>query len=346
MLRAVSTSSSYGGGGSSGPIAITAAGSGLADGDSLFDYVKLLLKFEGANNSTTILDSSQNPKSVVVLNAAKISTTHVIAGSSSGYTNGGGDSFWIGSDADFSFSNVEFCIEGKFNTTSVANESTLFVRNNIQGGFNNGAFIVRINSVGSDGKLKLWAEGYNGGTPMLVTSSGGFNDGNDHHWALTKKFVSDTTYRWDLWVDGTSLANNSNAANIPDNLLHMPLIVGVDHSSGASLAAYQDDIRVTVGHYRYDHAGGSFTPASDLPDYAGKIVVTITDNTSGVSAFRAVAVDADTGREVGVATIASGTEITIECDALVPCFVTVSPRDVADYGDGTITASYGPVTPS
>ena len=51
------------------------------DGD--FTDVSLLLKGEGTNGSTTIVDSSPSPKSVAALNGAQISTAQSKFGSAS-----------------------------------------------------------------------------------------------------------------------------------------------------------------------------------------------------------------------------------------------------------------------
>jgi hypothetical protein len=76
----------------------------------------------------------------------------------------------------------------------------------------------------------------------------------------------------------------------------------------------------------------------------GTISGEITANTTGVSVFRVTAIKAATGELVGTTTTTSSS-FEINCTSADPCIVTISPRDVGDYGAFT-PVSYGPVTPS
>jgi hypothetical protein len=73
--------------------------------------VSLLLRGEGANNSTTITDSSYIAKTVTAFGNAKISTSAYKFGSASIAFDGSGDYLRIPYDADFNLSSTDFTIE-------------------------------------------------------------------------------------------------------------------------------------------------------------------------------------------------------------------------------------------
>jgi hypothetical protein len=318
---------SGGGGAAAAPVTITAAGSGDALGDALFGNVKLLLKFEGANNSQSIVDSSRYGRDVVAHYASKISTGHIIAGTSSGYTDGTNDVFSVGGQA-FNFVSKELCFEFAFNTTASAQYATLMAHERYAG-IGGSSWLILLNNAANDGKVGFWFSPYNTGAPMLLSALGGYNDGNDHYVAVTRKNISGASFRWDLWLDGVSVANITDSANFTTDALSGSITIGGDPVYGRNVAGYYDLVRITSDHYRYDHPGGAFTPPTDMPAFAGQIMGTIT-NTSVVTDFRVVAVDAATGSEVG-STTTSTNSFTIDCDDAVPCIVTIYPQDSGDY---------------
>lgn len=70
----------------------------------------LQLRFEGANNSTTFVDSSPLAHNIIVSGEAKISTVQSRFGGSAGYFSGGSDSLEV-SDNAFAISSGDFTIE-------------------------------------------------------------------------------------------------------------------------------------------------------------------------------------------------------------------------------------------
>lgn len=76
--------------------------------DSLFSNVRLLLLFQGANNSTTTTDSSGTPKTITASGGVKISTAQVKYGTSSSLHTGSNTNYWSVSD------NSELTVSGDF----------------------------------------------------------------------------------------------------------------------------------------------------------------------------------------------------------------------------------------
>jgi hypothetical protein len=299
--------------------------------DALFDYVKLLLKFEGANNSQVIVDSSRYARDISAFSSAKISTTHVISGSSSGWTDGGDDLFTLGGQA-FNFVSKELCIEFYFNTTASTSYATLMTHERYAG-IGGSSWIILINNGASDGKIAWWFSPYNTGAAMLASPSGGYNDGNDHHVAITRKHVSGASYRWDLWIDGVSVANITDSSDFGLDALHGSITIGGDPVYGRPVGGYWDLVRITSGHYRYD---SSFTPASDFDDYARQITGDITESVA-ITRWQVVANRISDGAFMGRAE-STGTTYTLNCKTLELVIMYCAPAIDGEWAANTAIA--------
>lgn len=87
-------------------------GSGAAIvGDPFFSSVSLLLRGNGANGSTTILDTSPRPKSVTLFGNVQISTSQSIYGGSSILFDGTGDYLTVPSNVELAFGLGNFTVE-------------------------------------------------------------------------------------------------------------------------------------------------------------------------------------------------------------------------------------------
>jgi hypothetical protein len=76
--------------------------------------VSLLLHGNGANGSTTIIDSSPSPKTVTAVGNAQISTAQSKFGGSSIAFDGNGDRLTLTSNSAFQFGTGDFTVEGWF----------------------------------------------------------------------------------------------------------------------------------------------------------------------------------------------------------------------------------------
>jgi len=79
--------------------------------DPYVNNVSLMLSMDGANNSTTFIDSSQNALAVTAVADAKISTAQSKFGGSAAYFDGTGDYLTVASNAAIAFGLGDFTIE-------------------------------------------------------------------------------------------------------------------------------------------------------------------------------------------------------------------------------------------
>jgi hypothetical protein len=91
------------------------------ESDPYFNNVVLLLKGQGPNDSTTIVDSSSNPTTITRLGNTKISTAQSKYGGSSLYFNGTTDSLATSTNTKFLFDVQNMTVEAWVYTTGERN---------------------------------------------------------------------------------------------------------------------------------------------------------------------------------------------------------------------------------
>ena len=224
---------------------------GTTVGDVYFPNVICLLSFDGSNGSTSITDRSNGNHTVTVNSDAKISTAASKFGGSSLLLDGSGDRLTINTVADVMNSNIH-TIEFWFNTSSsdYSGDPAFFGFNNSSSSYTNSLMLQATTAT----QLRLY---YNPNSSYTYITVGAINDGEWHHLAV----VSDGT-DYDLYMDGTRVANNIGAATtIVDSDTFM---IGAEYDGSAALGnyfnGYIDDFRITNGVARY--SGASFTPPS------------------------------------------------------------------------------------
>ena len=224
---------------------------GTTVGDVYFPNVICLLSFDGSNGSTSITDRSNGNHTVTVNSDAKISTAASKFGGSSLLLDGSGDRLTINTVADVMNSNIH-TIEFWFNTSSsdYSGGPAFFGFNNSSNSYDNSLLLQAISAT----QIRLY---HTSGSSYSTSTVGAINDGEWHHLAV----VSDGT-DYDLYLDGTRVANNIGAAaTIVDSDTFM---IGAEYDGSAALGnyfnGYIDDFRITNGVARY--SGASFTPPS------------------------------------------------------------------------------------
>ncbi len=222
---------------------------GTTVGDVYFPNVICLLSFDGSNGSTSITDRSNGNHTVTVNSDAKISTAASKFGGSSLLLDGSGDRLTINTVADVMNSNIH-TIEFWFNTSSsdYSGDPAFFGFNNSSNSYDNSLMLQAISAT----QLRLY---HTSSSSYSTSTVGAINDGEWHHLAV----VSDGT-DYDLYIDGTRVANNIGAATtIVDSDTFM---IGAEYDGSAALGnyfnGYIDDFRITNGVARY--SGASFTP--------------------------------------------------------------------------------------
>lgn len=232
------------------------AGSLAPANDPYWAFVKLLMHFNGADNSTTIVDQKGN--AVTAFGNARIRTAESMFGGSSGYCDGTGDYFTIPSTTTLDFGSSDFCVEMFALSTTTPAYKCMICRNwgssPYTGGWN-----IFYNGAGG-GPMEVWAADYSTGAPLLAAPSATYRDGLWHHFAWVRNGNVHT-----LYIDGIAVVSRTTSfsfASVSKNF-----VIGTDLSFGGGardFAAYMEDIRITIGVPRYT---ANFTPpAAQFPD--------------------------------------------------------------------------------
>jgi hypothetical protein len=213
--------------------------------DRYFNNVSLLLHMDGANNSTTFIDSSSNNYAITTGLNAKISTAQSKYGGSSANFSATNDFLSFSSTA-FSFGTDDFTVECWIYVSNYGSSPHKPVI--IGSGYNGLVFYL-----GNDGTL--WCGQY--GVGNNANSTGVIPLNTWTHVAVTR---SGSTAR--LFINGTIDGIGSWSATL--NGSSTPAI-GIDPANSLQkFTGYIDDFRITKGISRYN---SNFTiPSSAYPD--------------------------------------------------------------------------------
>ena len=217
--------------------------------DPYFANVSLLLRGDGTNGSTAIVDGSSSPKTITTYGNAQISTAQSQYGGSSIYFDGAGDLLSAGASSDFVLGTADFTVECWARISSVAY-----------------ATIVTMTDVGIT--TDEWLLGFSNTANQMsfaINSSGqaivGANYSSYYNiWTHIAACRSGSTLR--LFFNGVQQASVTNTTNFSAN---KTLFFGrryTDLSTSVSnLNGYIDDFRITKGVARYT---SNFTPPGAL----------------------------------------------------------------------------------
>jgi hypothetical protein len=213
--------------------------------DRYFNNVSLLLHMDGANNSTTFIDSSSNNYAITTGLNAKISTAQSKYGGSSANFSATND-FLSFSSTTFSFGTDDFTVECWIYVSNYG--SSPYKPVIIGSGYNGLVFYIN-----NDGTL--WCGQY--GVGNNANSTGVIPLNTWTHVAVTR---SGSTAR--LFINGTIDGIGSWSATL--NGSSTPAI-GIDPANSLQkFTGYIDDFRITKGISRYN---SNFTiPSSAYPD--------------------------------------------------------------------------------
>lgn len=227
--------------------------------DPYSDYVSLLLHGNGANGSTTFIDSSSHGHTVTANGDAEISTTQSKFGGASMYFDGSGDYIDCGTDSSYAMGSGDFTIEGWFYYLGTGNLYPTIISNNF-GSWTTGAISFHTDHTSHQDKMSLWAYDHSNSTPIGVsTTSIIYNQW--HHFAIVR---SGTVLR--LAYNGQIEATTTISASLEFNFDLSSLLIGGGNWGGPNgyFNGYIDDLRITKGVARYT---SNFTPpTAELPD--------------------------------------------------------------------------------
>jgi hypothetical protein len=208
--------------------------------DDFYDDVSLLLKMNGANGSTTFLDSSKHGHAVTANGGAAISTTQSKFGGSSLALDGTGDSITQAANSSHGYGTGDFTIEFWLflNTSSV---STIF------------SHLTSASSTHPHLYIDTTIRFFTASADRITGDS--LNTGQWYHIALCRSSGSTR-----LFIDGTQSGSTYSDTNNYGSTA--PLGVGTYWNSGSPVATntlngYIDSLRITKGQARYTAA---FTP--------------------------------------------------------------------------------------
>jgi len=218
------------------------------DGD--FDNVSLLLKGEGTNGSTTILDSSSNNLSVTAVDNAQISTAvNTPFGTGDGVLafDGTGDYLTIPSSTDFEFGTGDFTIE--FWLWPITNTDYWILGKGDEA-----------TQAGSSFSF------YNGGAWEFYTSGGGVSvprplltTGTWQHIAAVRNLGIITIYKNGISVSSASIGTSA-INSTPSSALKIGMY------SVAGYNGYISNLRITKGVARYTE--NFDVPTAPFPIYS------------------------------------------------------------------------------
>jgi len=220
--------------------------------DPYFANVSLLLHGDGANGTTTIVDSSPSPKTVTAVGNAQISTAQSKFGGASIAFDGTGDYLTSPSNAAFNYAAENFTIEGWFRLNNISSLQTVVSQASFNGSTVDG-YAIRINN------SKLGVPYYNntGGPIFAVGDVSTLSSNTWYHFALTRE---GNVFR--LFLNGALESTVTSSISIASN---KTLYIGEwEGFTGRNINGYIDDLRITKGVARYT---SNFTPpTAPFPD--------------------------------------------------------------------------------
>lgn len=235
--------------------------------DSDFASVSLLLKGEGTNGSTTILDSSSNNLSVTANGDAQISTAvNTPFGTGDGVLafDGTGDYLNISYDSGLDLSSGDFTIEFFTYVNSYDTSGVFFLKHTGAGA---GGYEFWAST---DGTIRFNA---NGSTVLVFTGSGVFNLNQWNHIAVC---LDSSANEYKLFYNGIFVGSRISSAR-PSFTSAFITAGSYITSSNYDLNGYISNLRITKGVARYTE--NFDVPTAPFPILSPNGRVTIADDT-------------------------------------------------------------------
>jgi len=310
--------------------------------DADFSSVSLMLHFDGANNSTTVTDSSMVPKTGTAMGNAKISTTQYKFGGASGYFDGSGDYVEFANNSAFAMGAGDFTIEMWAYPDTVSGAHALIGYANGSAANTNYSFQLLQNAA-------QWQLNAFSGSTVYGSAAGTASVNTQHHVALVRHGANLIAYINGIAVQTTAVG--VNGLNDPSGaVLQIGQVQGYYPFSG-----YIDELRITKGLARYTadftpqtaafgHSQWSLFPGADVVGKALYIVRNPTGNNES-AATSAVDWDASAPVEIKAIGLASTRTAALEVYQWALTEPTVFPSGTSTYtwSNGAFTA---PGTPA
>lgn len=233
--------------------------------DPYWDYVILLLRGEGSEGSTSIVDSSKYGNALTT-EGGSVFVQHGVQ-----HLGGGAIAFaggWLTFAGDpFDFNAVSFTVETwvQFADLAAVSQQSIFSVRTVP--FTDGAVTLYAETTGNIDFFTC-ADGFGNDPLSMGTDTGAIDTGNWHFVSMTQIVngrLSDSTNRWLIHVDGvlhgnyTGPINGTFGSNI--NIANYGQTVGAQHFEG-----YMQEYRVTRGIPRYSDANYD-VPTGRFPNF-------------------------------------------------------------------------------
>ena len=228
--------------------------------DPYFSSVSLLLKADGANNSTTFVDSSANNLAISRFGNAKISTVSSQYGGSSAYFDGNGDYLSAANNAALNFGSDNFTIEMWLNPQYISGgwtQKELFAERASAAVYGLLCYIRRNNSTGLF-HLEFYVPTAGASAWQIIYATSTFTG-----WTHVA-FVRNGT-EWAAYINGVKSVMSVRSFTIPSNSAAFTFGASDAAVGGPGSAGYQgyiDDFRITKGVARYT---ANFGPPDSHP---------------------------------------------------------------------------------
>lgn len=221
--------------------------------DPYAQYNTLIITGKGPNNSTTIVDISQNPKPITVNGNAKITTTQSKYYDSSLSFDGSSSYLSIPANSELNLATTAFTLEMWIRFASNANSSFISQQTSTNGWQNVNWFIVNnngrlgMNVGGSNTGVEIW--GCYGSIPL----------NSFMHLVIQRSSLG----LWFVAYNGVpqTLTNPGGSGNINGGNNVCQTNIGGFPGWGTNLNGNINDLRLTYGITRYS---GTFTPPLQL----------------------------------------------------------------------------------
>jgi hypothetical protein len=228
------------------------AAAGPTDPD--FANVSLLLHGDGANGSTTIIDSSPSPKTVTAFGDAQISTAQSKFGGASMYFDGNGDYLATGPDSSLSLDSGDFTVEAFIYATNLSSQLSVIASSRAVSSVSSLYWAFSVLPTGQlEFQSRYTSQYYARSATSAITAN------TWYHVAAVRQNNIITVY-----VNGVAGPTTVNDGGI--NLSESYVGVGIFNypSFVFYFPGYIDDLRVTKGVARYT---ANFTPpTAPFPD--------------------------------------------------------------------------------
>lgn len=217
--------------------------------DPYFSNVQLLLNFQGANNSTSFTDLSNNNYSITVGGNAKISTAQSAFGTSSALSDGSGDYLKVVGNSNLQLANKTFTLEFLlYPTTPIGVYPSIFDSRNTLAAKGYAIYIDhtdnRVHALFGDSNTSSWNLEFNS-VDAISTSS-------FIYYAITKEPNSTnpaTHSDWKFYVGGVLKNSRLNILNfvVDDDT---ELYISGYRINNGNFNGYNGGVRLTTGVVR------------------------------------------------------------------------------------------------